>query len=185
MEQQVIIAGSGGQGVMLIGKILAHAGMHEGKEVSWLPSYGPEMRGGTSNCTVVVSDEPVGSPLVYRPAAVIAMNQPSIEKFQSSVRPGGLLVVNTSLVHASVSRADLTVISIPANDVAAAAGNPRAANMVALGAYLGATRIVALDTAEAQVREMLAARPTIIQSNLEALRRGYQLGEAASVPEAA
>lgn len=185
MEQQVIIAGFGGQGVMLIGKILAYAGMNEGKEVSWLPSYGPEMRGGTSNCTVVVSDRPVGSPLVYRPWAAIAMNQPSLEKFQPAVKPGGLLFVNTSLVRVPVTRRDVTVVSVPANEIAAAAGNPRAANMVVLGAYLGASRVVALEGVEEVVREMMAARPKTIESNLDALRRGYELGRAALEREAA
>lgn len=185
MEQQVIIAGFGGQGVMLIGKVLAHAGMHEGKEVSWLPSYGPEMRGGTSNCTVVVSDKPVGCPLVYRPLAVIAMNQPSLEKFEPAVKQGGTLFVNTSLVRVPVTRRDITVVRVPANDTAAAAGNPRAANMVALGAYLAVTHVAALETVEEIVREVLAGRPSTIDSNLDALRRGFDIGRAALVSEAA
>ncbi len=173
MEHQVIIAGFGGQGVMLIGKILAHAGMKEGKEVSWLPSYGPEMRGGTSNCTVVVSDEPVGSPLVYRPSAVIAMNEPSLTKFEPRVAPGGVLLVNTCLVRSGSTRADVKVVPVAANDVATAAGNGRAANMAALGAYVGATGAVALETVETVIREMLAAKPQVVESNLEALRRGH------------
>lgn len=185
MEQHVIIAGFGGQGVMLIGKILAHAGMHEGKEVSWLPSYGPEMRGGTSNCTVVVSDKPVGCPLVYRPWAVIAMNQPSLEKFEPAVKKGGLLFVNTALARTPASRRDVKVVAVPANEKAAAAGNPRAANMVALGAYLGATGVVEIETVEEVVREMLAGRPSTIESNLDALHRGFEIGRAALVSEAA
>ncbi len=185
MEHQVIIAGFGGQGVMLIGKILAHAGMKEGREVSWLPSYGPEMRGGTSNCTVVVSDEPVGSPLVYRPAAVIAMNEPSLAKFEPRVKQQGLLIVNTCLVRGDASRRDIRVLRIAANDVAASVGNARAANMAALGAYVAATGAVLLDTVETIVREILAAKPQIIGSNLEALRQGYQLGLRAAAREAA
>ncbi len=185
MEHQVIIAGFGGQGVMLIGKILAHAGMKEGKEVSWLPSYGPEMRGGTSNCTVVVSDEPVGSPLVYRPSAVIAMNEPSVGKFEPRVAPGGVLLVNTSLARGGRSRTDVRVVEIAANDIAAAVGNARAANMAALGAYLGATGSVSLETVETVIREMLAGKPQVIESNLEALRRGHTLGVKALQQEAA
>lgn len=185
MEQQVIIAGFGGQGVMLIGKILAYAGMKEHKEVSWLPSYGPEMRGGTSNCTVVVSEEPVGSPLVYRPLAVIAMNEPSLAKFEASVKPGGLLIVNTCLVRREASRRDIRVLRVPANDMAVAAGNVRAANMVVLGAYVAATGAVALGTTETVVREMLSSKPQIIQPNLEALRHGHELALKALDREAA
>lgn len=185
MEHQVIIAGFGGQGVMLIGKILAHAGMKEGKEVSWLPSYGPEMRGGTSNCTVVVSDAPVGSPLVYRPSAVIAMNEPSLAKFEPSVRAGGLLLVNTCLVRREVARRDIRLVRVPANDMAAEVGNPRAANMAALGAYVGATGAVSLEAVETIVRELLASRPQVIESNLEALRHGHSLALKAMEREAA
>ena len=185
MEHQVIIAGFGGQGVMLIGKILAHAGMKEGKEVSWLPSYGPEMRGGTSNCTVVVSDQPVGSPLVYSPSAVIAMNEPSLAKFEPRVRRGGLLIVNTCLAHGKVARTDIRVLPIAANDVAVAVGNPRAANMTALGAYIGATGAVSLETVETVIRELMSSRPQGIESNLEALRRGQQAALQALALEAA
>ncbi|RPJ59333.1 MAG: 2-oxoacid:ferredoxin oxidoreductase subunit gamma, partial [Acidobacteria bacterium] len=182
---QVIMAGFGGQGVMLIGKILAHAGMNDGKEVSWLPSYGPEMRGGTSNCTVVVSDEPVGSPLVYAPSAVIAMNEPSLAKFEPRVKPGGLLLVNSCLVRSEVGRRDIHTLRIPANDVAAAVGNPRAANMAALGAYVAATGVTSLDTVEAVIRKMLSNRPATVESNLEALRRGHRLALQALAAEAA
>jgi 2-oxoglutarate ferredoxin oxidoreductase subunit gamma len=185
MEQQVIIAGFGGQGVMLIGKILAHAGMREHKEVSWLPSYGPEMRGGTSNCTVVVSDEPVGSPLVYRPSAVIAMNAPSLTKFEPSVSPGGLLLVNSCLVPKEVTRRDIRALKVPANDIALEVGHVRAANMVVLGAYVGATGVVSLETVEIVVRETLSAKPQLVESNLAALRRGHDLAIKAQQAEAA
>ncbi len=139
MQNDVIMAGFGGQGVLLIGKMLAYAGMHEGKEVSWLPSYGPEMRGGTANCTVVISDRPVGSPVIRSPRAVLAMNLPSLDKFEPDVRPGGLLLINTSLIARKSTRDDVTIIDVPANEIANELGNPRGANMVALGAYLGAT----------------------------------------------
>jgi 2-oxoglutarate ferredoxin oxidoreductase subunit gamma len=184
MQSDVIMAGFGGQGILLIGKMLAYAGMHEGKQVSWLPSYGPEMRGGTCNCTVVVSDKPVGSPVIRSPRAVLAMNLPSLEKFEADVRPGGLLLINSSLIDRGTERDDLTVIEVPANQVATDLGNPRGANMVALGAYLGATDAVSLDEVIEVIRETFAARPAVIDVNIEALRTGYELGAEAKVAEA-
>jgi 2-oxoglutarate ferredoxin oxidoreductase subunit gamma len=187
MQNDVICAGFGGQGVLLIGKMLAYAGMREGKEVSWMPSYGPEMRGGTANCTVVISDRPVGSPVIQSPAAVIAMNLPSLDKFEPNLRPGGLLLINSSLINREAERTDLRVVKIPANDVANELGNPRGANMVALGAYVGATGAVSYDEIERVVKEAFASKPKVIDSNIEALRRGYELGRQAgtAAPEAA
>jgi len=179
MQTEVIMAGFGGQGVLLIGKLLAYAGMREGKEVSWLPSYGPEMRGGTANCTVVIADHRVGSPVIQSPRAVLAMNLPSLEKFEPCVKPGGILLINTSLINRSAQRDDLTVVEVPANQITNELGNPRGANMVALGAYLGATHAVSLEEVEKVVRETFAAKPKIIAPNLEALHRGYELGSAA------
>jgi 2-oxoglutarate ferredoxin oxidoreductase subunit gamma len=183
MQRDVIMAGFGGQGILLIGKMLAYAGMHEGMEVSWLPSYGPEMRGGTANCTVVISDKPVGSPVIRSPRAVVAMNLPSLEKFEPDIREGGLLLINSSLINRGAERDDLTVIEIPANEVAAELGNPRGANMVALGAYLGATDAVSVDAVIEVIRETFAAKPAVIDVNIEALRMGYELGAAAKQPE--
>jgi 2-oxoglutarate ferredoxin oxidoreductase subunit gamma len=177
MQNDLIIAGFGGQGVLLMGKMLAYAGMRQGKEVSWIPSYGPEMRGGTANCTVVISDRPVGSPVIERPSAVLAMNLPSLDKFESALRPGGMLLVNTSLIRREPTRKDVTLVMVPANDIANEIGNPRGANMVALGAYLGATHAVALDTMAAIVSETFAEKPKVVPANLEALRRGFALGE--------
>jgi len=184
MQSEVIMAGFGGQGILLIGKMLAYAGMHEGKEVSWLPSYGPEMRGGTCNCTVVVSDEPVGSPVIRSPRAVLAMNLPSLEKFEPDIRPGGLLLINSSLINRGSEREDLTIIEVPANQIATELGNPRGANMVALGAYLGATDAVSMDEVIAVIRETFAAKPGVIDVNIEALQKGYELGAAHKVMEA-
>jgi len=184
MQSEVIMAGFGGQGILLIGKMLAYAGMHEGKEVSWLPSYGPEMRGGTCNCTVVVSDKPVGSPVIRSPRAVLAMNLPSLEKFESDIRPGGLLLINSSLINRGSERDDLTVIEVPANQIASELGNPRGANMVALGAYLGATDAVSLEEVITVIRETFAAKPAVIDVNIEALQKGYELGAAHKVMEA-
>jgi 2-oxoglutarate ferredoxin oxidoreductase subunit gamma len=183
MQNDVIMAGFGGQGILLIGKMLAYAGMHAGKEVSWLPSYGPEMRGGTCNCTVVISDKPVGSPVIRSPRAVVAMNLPSLEKFEDDIRPGGVLLINSSLINRGAERDDLTVVQVPANEIAAELGNPRGANMVALGAYLGATDAVSLDEVIEVVRDTFAAKPAVIDVNIEALRKGYELGAAAAQPE--
>jgi len=184
MQSEVIMAGFGGQGILLIGKMLAYAGMHEGKEVSWLPSYGPEMRGGTCNCTVVVSDKPVGSPVIRSPRAVVAMNLPSLEKFEPDIRSGGLLLINSSLIDRGSERDDLTVIEVPANQIATNLGNPRGANMVALGAYLGATDAVSVDEVITVIRETFAAKPAVIDVNIEALQKGYELGASHKVMEA-
>lgn len=177
MQNDVIFAGFGGQGVLLIGKMLAYAGMREGKEVSWLPSYGPEMRGGTANCTVVISDRPVGSPVVQHPRAVLAMNLPSLEKFEPALKAGGVLLINSSLIGRGASRSDVTEIRVPANEIANELANPRGANMVALGAYLGATGAVALEVVEGIVRETFASKPKLIEVNLVALRRGFEIGQ--------
>jgi 2-oxoglutarate ferredoxin oxidoreductase subunit gamma len=181
MQNDVIMAGFGGQGILLIGKMLAYAGMREGKEVSWLPSYGPEMRGGTANCTVVISDRPVGSPVIRSPRAVVAMNLPSLDKFEPDVRPGGLLLINSSLIDRGANRDDLIVIDVPANDIAIELGNRRGANMVALGAYLGATDAVSLDGVVEVVRETFAAKPGVIDVNITALHRGHEIGAAHAV----
>jgi 2-oxoglutarate ferredoxin oxidoreductase subunit gamma len=183
MQRDVIMAGFGGQGILLIGKMLAYAGMHAGKEVSWLPSYGPEMRGGTCNCTVVISDKPVGSPVIRSPRAVVAMNLPSLEKFEPDLREGGLLLINSSLINRGAERDDVTVLEVPANEIATDLGNPRGANMVALGAYIGATEAVSLDEVIEVIRETFAAKPAVIDVNIEALRKGHELGVTAGEPQ--
>jgi 2-oxoglutarate ferredoxin oxidoreductase subunit gamma len=179
METDLIIAGFGGQGVLLMGKLLAYAGMRQGLEVSWLPSYGPEMRGGTANCTVVVSDRPVGSPVVAHPRIVLVMNLPSLDKFEAAVRPGGVLIVNTSLIRRAPHRTDVTVVNVAANEIANQLGNPRGANMVALGAFLGATHALSLDVVAEVVKESFEDKPKAIAPNLAALDRGFAIGEAA------
>lgn len=173
MTHEIIIAGFGGQGVMAIGKSLAEAGMKEGCEVSWLPSYGPEMRGGTSNCMVVLSDEPIISPIVLTPTELIVMNKPSLLRFEDTVVPGGALFVNSSIIEVRASRKDLHAHYVPCMDIAAELGNPKVANMVMLGAYIGAMQNIRMDT----IRDMLALMFTgpkakLVDLNLEALRRG-------------
>jgi 2-oxoglutarate ferredoxin oxidoreductase subunit gamma len=178
MHTEIILAGFGGQGVLLIGKMLAYAAMKMGREVTWMPAYGPEMRGGTCNCTVVLSDRPIGSPISKSPHGLIALNLPSLDKFEDTVRPGGVIVVNTSLINRLPHRTDVTVVAVPANEVAIECGSPKAANMVTLGAYLGASSIVDLDQVKAIVTESFAAKPKLIEINHAALSRGFALGQA-------
>src|SRR5690554_2620195 len=140
--QEVVIAGFGGQGVMSMGQLLTYAGMLEGKNVSWLPSYGPEMTGGTANCNVIVSDTPVGSPVVTEADTAIIMNLPSLDKFQDAVVKDGILLINSSLIDKKSSREDVKAYEIPVNDIANELGNAKVANMVMLGAYLELTNIV-------------------------------------------
>jgi 2-oxoglutarate ferredoxin oxidoreductase subunit gamma len=185
MHTEIVLAGFGGQGVLLIGKLLAYAGMRAGREVTWLPAYGPEMRGGTCNCTVVLSDRPIGSPISKSPHGLIALNLPSLDKFEDAVRPGGIITVNTSLINRLPRRTDLTVVAVPANEVAIECGNAKAANMVALGAYLGASGVAALEQIKAIVAESFATKPALVTVNHEALSRGYALGQGQAVTVAA
>ena len=179
MQQEVIIAGFGGQGVLFAGQLLAYTGMDEGKAVTWIPSYGPEMRGGTANCTVVVSEEEIGSPLVKNPTAVIAMNLPSLDKYEDLVAEGGVLVVNTSMVNREVKRKDITVVSIPGNEIAQEMGSERSLNMVMLGALLGNLDLLSLDAVEKALEVHLPKRhQKFLPANKEALRKGaaYKAG---------
>lgn len=177
MTIKSVFAGFGGQGVLMMGYMLALTAMRQGKNVTYLPAYGAEVRGGTANCTVVISDRTVGSPVIQCPRAVVAMNLPSLEKFESSIKPGGLLLINSSLIAKEPGRTDVKVLKVPANDIANDLHNPKGANMVALGAYLGATHAVALEEMEALVRETFASKPKVVEANIAALRRGYELGE--------
>lgn len=145
MEKQFLIAGFGGQGVLLIGQLIAKAAMRQGYEVSWMPSYGPEMRGGEANCAVVVSDEPIGSPLVSEPPVLVAMNKPSLMKFMPMMPAGGTLLYNASLIEGVELRTDVTVIPVACNEVAEQLGNGRVSNMVMLGAIQAATEVVTDD----------------------------------------
>ena len=168
------MAGFGGQGILLIGNMLAYAGLEEGKHVTYMPAYGVEMRGGTANCTVVVSDEPIGSPIVGKPDAVIVMNLPSLKKFESWIKPGGTLLFNTSLVPPEQqSRKDLTVYSIPANDLATEMGNTRLANMILIGAYVAATGVVSQESLIQSLSKVISERNArFIPQNIEAIKLG-------------
>lgn len=145
---KLVIAGFGGQGVMLIGQMIAYAGMLEGKEVTWMPSYGPEMRGGTANCSVIVSDKRISSPIVTDATAVVAMNLPSLTKFESMIKPGGQLFVNTSLIKEQPSRNDVEIYNIDANEIAVRLHNDKVSNMVILGAIVNKTGMVKLESIE-------------------------------------
>lgn len=173
MQTEIIIAGFGGQGVLFGGQLLAYAGMDEGKYVTWIPSYGPEMRGGTANCTTIVSDEEIGSPFVHYPSAVIAMNRPSLDKYEDQVTPGGLLIVNASMVDRSVQRKDIRVVSIEAGEIAEKIGDRRMTNMVLLGAFLANIHILPISAIENALKAHLPARhQKLLPKNSEALREG-------------
>jgi 2-oxoglutarate ferredoxin oxidoreductase subunit gamma len=176
MLERIIISGFGGQGVMLMGRLLAYAGMIEGKKVAWMPSYGPEMRGGTANCTVLISSNEIGSPIVSHPKILIAMNQPSLDKFELNVSDDGLIILNASLIEREVKRNDVKVIKIPADDIADKLGNSRAANMVVLGAYVEQSGIVKMDTIFKALEKVLAGRnKKLLELNKEALKQGAEL----------
>ncbi len=180
MKREIILSGFGGQGVMSIGKNLAEAGVAEGMEVSWVPSYGPEMRGGTANCTVILSNEPIGAPMTEHPTEIIVMNLPSLLKFEPIVVPGGTIFINSSIVSAKVERKDVRAVYVPCDEIAAELGNSKVSNMVMLGAYLGATKALKQETIEVMIREMFAGKKAkLIPLNLEALKRGMSCVENA------
>ena len=180
MTKQYIFAGFGGQGMLLIGKFLAMASMLEGKHVSWLPSYGPEMRGGTANCSVTVSDEPVASPMVEKADAIIAMNRPSLDKFESHVKPGGVLVINSSIIDRKAERDDITVVYCDANHIAEEVGNPKGANVAILGAMMGADEdSVCVDKMVEAIRIELGERKLrFLEGNKAALAAGMEAAKA-------
>jgi 2-oxoglutarate ferredoxin oxidoreductase subunit gamma len=169
-----VVAGFGGQGVMVIGNLLANAAMIEGKYVTYLPVYGVEMRGGTANCTVVISSHPIGSPVVGRPHAVMAMNLPSLIKYEPLVLPSGLLFINSSLIMPKeIYRKDIENFSIPVNDIAIDHGNPKLANMVALGAFNQKTQLVQMDSLYKSLEKVLDERYShLIPSNIKAIEIG-------------
>jgi len=176
MLDEIIIAGFGGQGILLMGRLIAHAGMLEGKNVAWMPSYGPEMRGGTANCTVIISSEEVASPVVSNPITLIAMNQASLDKFEPLVEKEGIIILNKSLISRDVNRDDLEVIKVSANDIANELGNLRVANMVVLGSYIAKRRTVKMETIVMVLEETLGEKSEkMIALNKEALKRGEKI----------
>lgn len=173
--QEIIIAGFGGQGIQSAGMLIAYAGMLENKNVSWLPSYGPEMRGGTSNCHVIVSDEPVGSPILNNATALIVMNGPSLEKFESSVVPGGIIITDSSLVNKSSARTDVELFEIPATKMASDMGNQTYANIIVLGKLLARTGVVSKESFEQALKKVLPEkRHYMIPDEMKALEMGMR-----------
>jgi len=180
MQKEIIIAGFGGQGVLFAGQLLSYAAMDQGLNVTWIPSYGPEMRGGTANCTVVIADEEIGSPLVSQATAVIAMNRPSLDKYENAVKAGGVLIINTSMVDREVTRNDIHVVNVRGNEIAEKLGDKRLTNMVLLGALLANLDLITESAIEKVIREHLPVRhKQMLALNFEALKMG---GEHLAVP---
>jgi len=176
MQTEIIIAGFGGQGVLFAGQLLAYAALAEGKETTWIPSYGPEMRGGTANCTVVIADEEIGSPLVRNPQAAIALNLPSLDKYENLVAPGGVLVVNTSMVDRKATRKDIKVVEVPGNEIAEKIGDKRLTNMVCLGGLLANLPVLPIEAIEKALKEHLPERhQKLLPLNSQALQEGAKI----------
>jgi 2-oxoglutarate ferredoxin oxidoreductase subunit gamma len=184
MERSVVFAGFGGQGILFAGTVLARAGMAEGLEVLWIPSYGPEMRGGTASCTVIVAPETIGSPIVDKADAVIALNPPSLAKFEPLVAPGGLLILNTSLIEALPTRTDIETAPVAATSLARAAGDDRLVSVVTLGALIARRPFVSIEAVRAALEAVVTAKhPELLAADLAALDAGYEAaGSAIATP---
>ena len=175
-EKSLIAAGFGGQGLLMLGQLVAYTGIAEGRNVSWIPSYGPEMRGGTANCCVIVSDDEIGAPVVSEADAIVVMNQPSLEKFKNDVKAGGVLLYNSDLIKLGEVRPDVKVIAIPANTIAKEAGSDKVANIVMLGALVKASGIVGDEACLETVKEKLGKKkPEFLSMNLTAYEKGKAL----------
>jgi 2-oxoglutarate ferredoxin oxidoreductase subunit gamma len=176
MKYEIVCAGFGGQGVLTIGKFLAQAGMAEGKNVSWLPSYGPEMRGGTANVMTVVSDDPIASPIVSYPDILVALNQPSLDKFGPSVRAGGWVIINTDMCPHGIKREDIKILAAPMSSLAKEIGDTLVLNMIAIGAVIGKTNVIKFETLEANLTSYLKAKnPDLLEMNLKAIHTGMEI----------
>ena len=172
-EYQIVIAGFGGQGLLFSGKVLAYAALMEQRELSWLPSYGPEMRGGTANCNVIISDSPVGSPIVQNPNVLMVMNTPSLDKYEKDVVPGGKIFVDSAMVSRKVTRDDVEVYYIPATRMAGEMGMPNLANMILLGAIVKATGCVGDEAVMAGLKKIVSARHAdLLDANMQAMQAG-------------
>lgn len=180
MQTEIMIAGFGGQGILFAGQLLAYAGMDSGYEVTWIPSYGPEMRGGTANCTVIIADDEIGAPTVRNPRAALVFNLPSFDKYESLVVPGGVLVANASLVDRGFTRTDLKSVLIPANEMAESLGDKRMTNMVMLGAMLGILPVLPVASVENALADHLPARhKRLLPLNFQALQQGADFARKA------
>lgn len=179
MLQEIILAGFGGQGVMSMGQLLAYAGMIEDKHVAWIPSYGPEMRGGTANCSVTISDKAVSSPIITEPDTLIVLNRPSLERFEADVKPNGLVLINSSLIDIEPKRTDLRVLKVPINELASEKlGNTRVANMIILGAFVHLTGAVSIDSVIDALKKVLPEhRHNLLPLNRQAVEIGVELAK--------
>ena len=174
MTTKILIAGFGGQGILFSGKALAYTGLKAGKEVSWLPSYGPEMRGGTANCSITLSDTPIGSPIVDKPDVLIAMNLPSLEKYYNETEPKGYVIYDSSLIIKQDTRADVVTVGIPATKMASDNGLDGLANMIILGKVLKETGIFTLEEIKSSLSQMIPAKKAELgQKNIKAIELGY------------
>ena len=172
---KMFFAGLGGQGIMLMGQMVGSAAIHEDKGSTFFPSYGPEMRGGTANCTVIVSDKPISNPVISESDCVVAMTLPSLLKFEPTLKPGGVLFVNTSMIHQKPKRSDITIYEIPVSDMANEMGNPRVANMIMLGAFARKTSIVRTKDIEEVIREFFGSKSdALVELNLKAFNYWQQ-----------
>ena len=178
MQSEVQFAGFGGQGIMLMGQIMAQTAMHQGYEVVWIPSYGPEMRGGTAYCTVVISDRPIGSPIIRNPKHLVAMNRPSLEKFAPSVQSGGTIFINSSIISIDAGRDDVDVIKVPIIKIAKELGNVKTANIVALAAFVSRSQVVDFELLRKSVKDKFASREKLIPLNMKALAEGKKAARA-------
>jgi 2-oxoglutarate ferredoxin oxidoreductase subunit gamma len=177
MQSEVMFAGFGGQGILLSGKILAYAAMEEGHQVAWIPSYGPEMRGGTAYCTVVISDRSIGSPIIKHPTHLVAMNRPSLEKFAAVIKPKGIILINSSLIDIDAHRPDCDVLKVPAVDIAKQLGNPRAANVVAVAAFVARSKLVRPETLKKCIENEFSRKPKLIPLNMAAVDAGLEAAQ--------
>jgi 2-oxoglutarate ferredoxin oxidoreductase subunit gamma len=177
MYHEVLCAGFGGQGIMLLGKLLAYAGMREGRFVTYLPSYGAEVRGGTAHCSVIISSGEIASPIVATPSIAVIMNQPSLMKFEPRVKPGGLMLVNSTLVLSETQRTDIEMFSIPATQAADTLGTVRCANIVMLGCLIARSGIVSAATVEEGLAKTFSRKPELLETNRKALNKGRELFE--------
>ena len=175
MQTEVMFAGFGGQGILLSAKILAHAALEQGLEVAWVPSYGPEMRGGTAYCMVVMSDRPIGSPVIKNPLHLVAMNLPSLKKFAPMVKPGGVILVNSSLIPHGSGRDDIRELLVPVNEIAIKLGSVKSANIVALSAFVSRSKIVEYNTLRYCIEEEFSHKKELISLNLKAAEEGRRL----------
>lgn len=183
MEHSTIFGGFGGQGLLFAGHVLAQAAVREGRDVSWMPSYGPEMRGGTASCAVIVADHPIGSPIVDRADSVVALNPPSLAKFEPLLVAGGLAILNTSLIEAEARRSDVDVIAVPCSALARASGDDRSVSVVALGVLIAARPIVRPDSIREAIADVVGERGTaLLDADIAAFDRGYQAGLEAVAP---